>query len=273
MMFLLLITHFVYESKIEKIFKNIFSIIIDLIRYLDSHQAILTIILTFFGWLVLLFMGIYHSKKSLKNEAKLKIYEEIMNFKKKIDKSFSIDLAIKLSPHSIQAVLNDMENFENGNLNLIFGEKLEKSYLYWDRYIREIINSITNSHEDLLNYYTYLESWLGVIPNLKPVRDMWFNELKELYTKLWDFNSICISSPLGDPIGWKESLLIKAETIISEINEFTGYTEDLNILLHDELISPIFGYKKRERDLSHVKSDISYTTLTKNGFVKKKHFH
>lgn len=238
------------------------------VDYLDKHQGPLTII----GWGILLWLGLYHSKKSLKNEVKIKIYEDLLDTKNSFDKTFCIDLALKISPYEINSVIRDMENFDADKKYLITKSIYDSSYVYWNVYLRELSKITSDSHQDLLKYYSRLERWLGVIPNLKKVRDLWFQTSSDLYEKLWKFNSTHLITPIGNKDqSWKENALKEAKELEEEVNKFIGYTEDLNILIHDYLLSPIFKYKKKKRDLSYMKNDIEYTALTKKGFVQQKH--
>lgn len=238
------------------------------VAYLDAHNGFLTII----GWLVLLWLGLYHSKESLKNEIRLKIYEDLLDTKNAFDKSFCIDLAVKISDFELNRVIRDMENFDNNKKYLITSGIYENSYIYWNLYFRELSNMISTSHEDLLRYYNRLERWLGVIPDLKEVRDLWFKTSQELYGKLWNFNRDHLTAPINQKDkSWIDNSLKHAKDLSGEVSKFIGYTEDLNILIHDNLLSPIFKYKKKKRDLSFMEKDIEYTALTQKGFVQQKY--
>jgi|CXWL01.1.fsa_nt_gi hypothetical protein len=248
--------------------EQIYNIASTTVTYLDAHQGLLTIA----GWIVLLWLGLYHSKQSLKNEVRLKIYEDLLDAKNGFDKSFCIDLALKTSPFELKSVIKDMENFDADKKYLITKGIFENSYIYWNVYFRELTKVVGDSHEDLLRYYNRLERWLGVIPDLKEVRDLWFRTSSDLYKKLWNYNSTHLATPIGKKDeAWKEDALRDAEALNAEVHRFVGYTEDLNILVHDYLLSPIFKYKKRRRDLSFMEKDLEYTALTKRGFVQQKY--
>jgi|GEM_PF-6670872 len=251
---------------------DIISIGNKVVLYLDTHQGLLTVILTLLGWCVLLWLGLYHSKKSLRNEARLKIYEDLMSVKNRLDKSFSLDLATKITSYSLQRVIDDMEHFDSDKKYLITSGIHENSYMYWNLYFRELSNFIGDSNEDILLYYTRMEMWIGIIPELKEVRDLWLEKTTELYTKLWSYNQKHIATPIGaKDQSWKQNALKEIDELRTELDKVTGYTEDLNILIHDHLLAPIFKYKKKERDLSFITRDMEYIALTKKGFIQKKH--
>jgi hypothetical protein len=239
---------------------------------LDKHEGITITILTIIGWLVLLWLGLYHGKKALKNEAKLKVYEDLADAKNAIDQSFSITLSLKVSAFSLESVIADMKHFDEKKNYLITTGILENSYMYWNRYFRELADVISLSHADLLIYYNRLERWIGVIPGLKGMRDHWFKISGELYRKLWDFNMNHMGAPtFKDGHPWRENAIKELTEINSEVNRFTGYTEDLNIRIHDDLLAPIFGYKKKKRDLEFMQTDVEYTELTPKGLKKRKY--
>lgn len=251
---------------------HIISIGNNVVFYLDAHQGLLTLCLTILGWFVILWLGLYHSKKSLQNEAKLKIYEDLMSVKSRVDKSFALDLASKTTSYSLQRVIGDMDHFDSDKKYLITSGIHQNSYMYWNIYFRELADLIGDSHEDVLLYYTRLEMWLGVIPELKNVRDLWFTKMSELYEKLWEFNRNYLGTPIGaKDTSWKDNALKEIDELRTEIDKVTGYTEDLSILVHDHLLTPIFKYKKKERDLSFMTKDVEYTALTKKGLIQKKH--
>lgn len=251
---------------------NIISIGSKVVFYLDNHQGLLTVILTIAGWIFILWLGLYHSKRSLQNEARLKIYEDLMSVKSRVDKSFTLDLASKMTSYSLQRVIDDMNHFESDKKYLITSGIHQNSYMYWNIYFRGLTDLIGDSHEDILLYYTRLEMWLGVVPELKQVRDLWFTKTGELYERLWKFNQNHLAAPIEAKDGsWKENALKEIDELRTEIDIVTGYTEDLSILVHDHLLAPIFKYKKKERDLSFMNKDVEYTALTKKGIVQKKH--
>lgn len=204
---------------------------------------ILSVIITVIGWVVVFILGMKQQKKHLRNTAKMKIYEEFCLLKKEIDKA-NIDLSIMLGKYGLPFL--DM-SFKKDKNNPI--QANSNALTVWQTYVSKLGNMNSNFTETYLKLWNHSEAWIGLIPQLKIAKKELFEiQLHSLSNELSKHIQYLQNQSMEE-FYWekwsKEEIENKSDEVRNKFDEIAcGYIDDYISLIHNRLISPIFGYKK-----------------------------
>lgn len=238
-----------------------------LLNIIDDHQGFLLVVLTVIGWLAVFWLGLRQQRKLLQDQAKMEVYKELSILKQSLDNIFSIDLAV-FAEHTATFVFIEMDGAEK---NIYTNPRFSKPYEYWLDYTSKLGEKISRFSEEYLKFMIRVETWISIMPELKSSKGILFNELNILNNKLWEHQRYLQSLDTTKWRTWKEDVIKKANEIGDEITVNVGYLDDFMGLIHNELLSSIFGHPIEARNLSHLNKEVVYKALTKNGIVEKTH--
>jgi hypothetical protein len=226
--------------------------------FVETTVDFLPILITIIGWGVIFYL----QKRQIRDNAKIKIYEELQDLKKNID-----DININFAFISSGLLFLDMEWAENSSNPT----KLKMSaFEHWMRYTTQLNEQISNFTFAYLNFLNHIEMWMGVMPRLKKAKNTLFTEFRKLNKKLSDHQLYLLELEYDWKIWDQEDIKKHFKEINSEFDAAgTGFVDDFMVLVHNLLVSPIFGYKKRHREnFANLEKLKSYKILTIDGLVE-----
>jgi len=222
---------------------------------------IITILLIIVGWFVVFGFGLRQQKDLLKNNAKIKVYEELYKLKEIVDEEGG-NLDILYNSFSIPFL--GMKNA---------GEK-SKALDLWNEYLQNLNKRIYIFTGAYLKFWTHVEKWIGVMPELKKAEEELFVvQLRKLIRDLNDhldyLRNISISH-----YNWEEwdqkDIKERSEKISNEFHQIAvAFLDDFMVEIHNSLLGPILDYKKKPRE-NFDKMPQKYKILTKDGIKQIK---
>jgi len=237
--------------------------VVDIIK--NNLPIIILLGVSVLGWFVVHQLGVYQQRQQLKNEARLRVYSELYSFKKKVDEdTTTLGLALK---NSTVLLLMSFENKRDGDKSTNNLKALD----LWRKHVSDLSeasSSFTNSYIDL---WLHAEMWIGILPQLKVAhKELFENQLKQLQGRLHQYINYLQNQSIKE-FYWdkwdKDEITKRSEEIRDVFDEIaSGYIDDYMVLIHNRLVSPIFGYKKQPREnFANMRKVKEYFILTEDG--------
>jgi hypothetical protein len=229
-----------------------------------SSKGILTVI----GWILVFMLGLKASKIQQRNAARLEIYKELYQLKLKIDKD-SVSLGLLLWEFAPPFMYMDWA--EKGSPTA----EGKKPYELWMEYNKQIISANSEFSENYQKFYSQVNMWITVMPELRDAKNILFKEFSSLSDAIWEHVNY-LREVLTNESDWKkwnqEEIKTKAKEIREKYDQVAVvYLNDFMDCVHDELIAPIFNQKKIVREDFNYKKPIVSKTLTKEGIKEIKY--
>jgi len=221
------------------------------------------VILIIVGWLAVFWFSLKQQKEQLKNNTKLKVYEELYDFKKELDEK-SNDLGILLNPFSIPFL--DMEYVDR---TIPPSQRNFQALKFWNKYLRKLSERTSAFVGAYLKFWIHCEMWIGVIPKLKKAKKELFEiQLSQLTNKLYKHHQYLQNLQIQN-YWWekwdREDIKRRTEKISEEFDQIAiGYVDDFMVEIHNILISSLIGYKKITRE-NFKNLPKNYKVLTQDG--------
>lgn len=231
----------------------------------ENWYSVATLILAVVGWFIAYKFGLKQQTNILKENWKLKVFE--IFWKKRESVSAAI-INFSTTVQQIGAVFIIMGSFEKmakiGGNAIREQEGRENAIKKFNEYTNELHDKHSLFNEEYLSLWRMFETWIHVMPRLETAYQTLISEyriISDQAQKHFDYTSTL------DPYSWhewdqkhiKELCNVQQERLM----DLLIYTEDIMGLIHDELIGPIFEYKKKPR----IPQDGRHKVLTKNGLV------
>lgn len=217
------------------------------------------------GWFIIYLLNSRQQKISLKNNAKIKIYEELSKLVKNY-KEISIELSVSLNNFSPPFLR--MEYVDKSI------EKVQRNYegiKIWQKYVEKLGKEITSFNTSYLEIWDYITYWDSAILGLKNMtKDLFWNRYGELIKNLWEFQRY-LQSLSQKEFYWEQwdrkEINLKFEEINKKLIENIGYFDDFMTDVHNILVGEIFAhYKKKRENFANLPE--SYNVLTEKGIKK-----
>ena len=231
--------------------------------------TLITWALIIIGWFVVFYLGLKQQNKLLKNNAKMKVYEELYELKKSIDE-VSINLGLLFNPYSIPFL--EMKHVDK---SLEPSQRSLKSLEIWRKYLDKISRQTYTFTTAYLKLWNHIDMWIGVVPELKKAKKEFFEiHLKALTDDLNKHHSYLQNLSL-ESYNWEkwgqEDIKQKSQEISEKFDKIAvAYLDDLMVEIHNSLIGPILGYKKIPRE-NFANMPRRYKILTKKGIREVEH--
>ena len=224
----------------------------------------LTLAASVVGWFVVSGLGLRQQKQQLRNEAQMKVYEELYSLKKNIDKQ-GIILGLALR-HNLPFL--EM-SFKSRNPNKVEGNSQALSI--WLDYVSGLSGAIYEFYIAYQKRWADSEMWIAVMPQLNTAMNELFEvHLNNLSKELSEHMSYLQKQSTGEWY-WEKwnrgEIERKAKEISDLFNELAiGFIDDYMGLIHNRLVASIFGYRKKPREtFANLDKVASYRILTEQG--------
>ncbi len=227
-------------------------------------------LITILGWFLIFLLNSYGEKKNLKNKAKMKIYEELYNYKKDLDEA-ALSLDLLLNPFCIPFL--EMKYSDRS----IPPDKINlKALEVWRKYLENLSEKTYLFVGAYHKLWTHFKMWIGVMPELSEMYKEFFEvQLQELTKNLYKHHKYLQDLSIKN-LYWEtwnqEEIKEKSKELAKEFDQIAvGYLDDFLVEIHNYLIEPILENKIIYRtDFKNLPE--RYKILTKNGIqeVKRK---
>jgi len=248
----------IFVENIEMTIMVIANLVLATIDYFDKHQGLLTIL----GWFAIFIFGLRQQRKALADEAKMKVYEELSLLKQDFDRSFSINFVVSVGS-SISFTFLAIK----GSGGLAYPRK---DYEYWLDYVGKLQQEWDLAFADFSRFHDKATTWMNVMPDLERAGKILYKEFIGLMEDV-NAHTLWLRRQQASSLGlWEKDAEERAKKLTEKIDQFTNLMEDFLNLVHNEIITPIFSYK-RKKDFSHIQREFNYKILTKSGIVECVH--
>ena len=233
-----------------------------LLTFPDFIKNNLNTTLIIMGWYVAFITLIKGQDNNLKNQSKIKIYEELSNIKSELDE-VSIKLSIAIMPFSLpwsELLIARIDNRGEDFINI------------WQNYIKKIYETRSEFTSSYRKLWKYCDVWIGLIHPLENTKNTLFKELGEAESKISPIIKILQDKTL-DIRNWESWDKTELEGILKTLsNELDitifNYPEQFMTLVHNELVTPILGYKAKPF-IPKLTAGSKYKILTENGVEER----
>ena len=243
----------------------------DSINFLLTNKDIVNFALIFIGnilvvvgWIIVFWLGLSQQKKQLQNNAKMKIYEELYEIKKELDEC-SVGLGLKFTKFSLPFLAMSWEKEPNANL---------KALEHWRKYLMEISEESYSFSKIYSKLWNHSEMWISAMPELKKAKKELFEKQLNNLSKKISAHHIYLQNLSIKQFNWKlwnrQEIEKKHEEVNSLFNAIAcGYVDDYLALIHNRLVAPILGHRKKLREnFANLDKAKEYYVLTEKGLEK-----
>lgn len=215
------------------------------------------ILITVIGWVIVYWLNIKQQKENLKNNLSIKVYEEFWKFRT----DFHNNILSFDKPPFILMNLSKIQIFKSDEIM----EK-QKAIRYLMLYLDEIKNKKIKFSNVFMNFWRSLETWMCLMPDLEKAKNDLTREYLGVIKASEEYMRHLQKLEKDNWEKWnQEDLEKRSEIASSEALNLYCYIEDMMLLIHDELVSPLFKNKIPKRQPIGKQSCI----LTKKGLVYK----
>lgn len=219
--------------------------------------SFILILITVIGWIIVYQLNLKQQKENLKDTLKVKVYEEFWGFRT----DFQKNILTAYEPPFILMKPVRISVFKYDEL-----EEKQRAVNYFIGYLDELISDKKRFMNIFMSFWRSLETWTCLIPELEKAKNDLTREYMGVNKKL---NGHIGYLQKLDRYKWEEwnqeDIKIKSKNVSQEVFDLYCYIEDMMVLIHDELVSPLFGIKKPARQPIGKRSCV----LTKKGLVYK----
>lgn len=226
-------------------------------------NLIIIISLNIIGWFVVFKLNLRQQDKKIKDEAKMKVYNEFWSLRKHLQESSSGLMAlIQSKPFILMDSTSILGSVTKNELDILKGE--HQSWQDWNEYMSELNTKINLFKAIHLDFLRNIEMWIHIMPKLEVAKDILFSEQTIINEKISEHYNFLQNLNVQK---WKEwdqkEINSKSAKVWEDIVNFLFYVEDMMVLIHNNLVSPIFGYKK----LIRKPTDYKFKVLTEDGLI------
>lgn len=219
----------------------------------------------FLGWLIIFSINVKTQKISLKNNAKMKIYEELSKLVKNYNK---ICIVLGVSLNKFSAPFLQM-GFIDRNLDPI--QRNYEGIKIWQGYTVKIGKEISDFSEAYLEVWNYLTYWDSAIPKLKNMqKELFWKQHKKLVDELWEFQRY-LQGLSQREFMWEKWNRKEIDSKFDEMDEKfvknSAYFDDFITEVHNVLVGKIFSHCKKKRE-NFANLPEEYEILTIKGIKK-----
>jgi hypothetical protein len=230
-------------------------------------SSAITIIIAVAGWAILYFVNLRQQKILLKNNAKMKIYEELSRLVANYNKQ-SIKLSVSLN--RIDIVFFQM-SYVDKNTDAV--ERNYKGIKIWQKNTELLGKEISTFSDAYLEVWDYITYWISAMPKLKNMnKELFWDRYGKLSKDLWEFQRY-LQGLSQKEFYWekwnKEDVKSELKKINEKVDDNSGFFDDLITDIHNILVGKIFGHYKKKRE-NFANLPVLYDILTSNGIKKIK---
>lgn len=239
---------------------------------IGAVMGLVSVVLTVVGWGVIFYFNLRQQKKLLQDTLKIKIYQELYELKKEVD-SKAIILGVLFNSFSLP-----LREMEHASKLISCSENVMTCFNIYQSYVQKFNNEISDFTISYHNFWARADMWIGVVPKFKLAKTLLLKEFNALINRLNEhqhyLSGLSRHTTLSPVFGYSfpEEDLIKKTKIIEEDFDITvSYLDDFMGLIHNSIVTPIFGYSKKPREEFNIKKTIKFKILTEDGFVEKEY--
>ncbi|MFZ2205205.1 MAG: hypothetical protein WAV23_01290 [Minisyncoccia bacterium] len=239
----------------------------------DMDNNLIVIILALVGWIISLFLQNINIKQQLKTEIKYDVYKQLVILHKETQDSLALFMAkarppfILMESSMISFNLNLKKEYKGEWIPYTESDCILEGGAKWNSFISEMNNTYFNFGDKYVSMLYILSDWMAPIKNLNEVKDTLTKEINVIKNNISkNINILQMYSSKNDH-DWRKWNKEEVEKITNDISNdaqsIGSYIGDFMVLIHNELLSEYFKYKRPIRKTF----DEKYKVLTKKGIV------
>lgn len=237
----------------------------------QGFLALIGLVLTMLGWVVLFRLSLVQQKKHLKNEAKMKLYQEIGELVNNTNE-MSYRLGTYFNGGALPFIRMDATQIGvSAGVTTKVKADLDAANI-WLEYKKEFFDMYMAWSDTYRKLWVHIETWLNVMPSLEIAKDELFKEFGILSKQISDYNNYLNVFSTSNWSQWpRDEMRAKANEAGKDFTDIAiGYLNDFFDLVHNQLIRKIFRGKKKQRGpRTFLYRPINVKILTKQGLVEK----
>jgi len=237
----------------------------------NADPSLIAIMIAVVGWIIAIILQNFNIKQTLKTEIKYDIYKQLVILHKETQDLLA-NLIGKSSPPFI-LMESSMISFNLGLKKEFKGEWIPYTEMdcilegkkKWDSFLSELMNTKFAFVDKYIGILYVFSDWMAPIKNLSKLKDTLVKEI-DIKRSSIDKNLNSLQS-LTAEYDWRKWDQVKIKEILGNIQNNTQdivmYLSDFMVLVHNELLSKYFNYRRPTRKTF----DEKYRVLTKSGMV------
>lgn len=240
-------------------------------KKLDNN--LIAIILALFGWIFALILQNINTKQQLRAEIKYDVYKQLVSLHKETQDSLAVLMAkarppfILMEASMISFDLKLKKEYKGEWIPYSESECLFEGTTKWNSFINDMNSAHFNFGDKYVSMLYILSDWMAPIKNLEETKNILTKEINlirdNIYKNIKIFQMYSTTSD-NDWRKWnKEEAKNMANDISNDAQLIGSYISDFMVLVHNELLSGYFKYKRPTRKTL----DEKYKVLTKKGIV------
>lgn len=234
----------------------------------DQKLQLLNSLLIILGWFAVFWFGIRQQRINTTDTAKLKVYEDIWKQRSTLQDSLNqLLVQIQSGPPFVQMEsATILGNVTKDPQHISQGQQDALGRL--NNYLDVFQNAQFTFSKQFLDFWRSLEMWMHVMSKLETAVKTLSSEYSTVQDKINNLALFVISLDRWNWRAWDRVIIKqKYDNVWQDLFNLGLYIEDLMGLVHNELVSSMFGYTIDYRK----PNDSRYKILTKEGLsmVKK----
>lgn len=220
--------------------------------WIGANSQPLTVCLIILGWFLVYWFNRRIQDRQIKNNACREVYKELYYTCKNAKHSLGLLEIHLISPiFSIMNLLKLNAETSSGNSSgeiRNIEEAKKKNTQSWNEYLNKLDSQITELSTVFTSLGTSIDMWMHLMPNIREPR----NNLTKQSAKV--FEEIFKTSETLHLLEWEAleiNAVMKIESDLKQLSKRISILQDevnkIQVLIHNNLITPIFGYKMQNR--------------------------
>lgn len=256
---------------LDYISNNFMGRFLNLFKNIDNNLVV--IILAVIGWVIALILQNINIKQQLKTEIKYDVYKQLVILHKETQDSLALFMAkarppfILMESSMISFNLNLKKEYKGEWIPYTELDCLLEGGIKWNSFIADMNKEYFDFSDKYVSMLYILSDWMAPIKNLNEVKDILIKEINVIKNNIYkNINILQMYSSKNDH-DWRKWNKEEVEKITNDISNdaqsISSYIGDFMVLIHNELLSGYFKYKRPTRKTF----DEKYKVLKKEGLV------
>lgn len=204
--------------------------------------------ITVIGWFIVAYLGIHLQNRLLKDNERMKVFEEIWRSRKAMsDSSAGLTSLIQSKPFIVMKPISPPAALA-GDLERQAREQ-QRSWDYWQKYMKDLFDRKLAFEDAVLDFLRMLEMRSYAFPQLNTAIKTLLSEYRGVTSGMNEYYSFLQRLSVYQWETWDQADIERqSNTIWEKVLDFGSYASvDMMNLVHNHLVSGYFKHKKSLR--------------------------
>ncbi len=236
---------------------------------------IVTIAIAVAGWVIALVLQWWNIRREHQVEVRYDIYKQLVSSRRLVQDAISKLSSrtgtpfILMDSHMIPFDLKLEKDFKGVYIPYTEFECVFKGEQEWAKFVQTSMDSYFDYVRKYLSFMSVIEDWSAAVKSLLPTQKILFEEVNRINNEILEDLKTLQGYPQKYGHDWRTWERPLADAIVQRVsdNSFTVgvYISDFMTLIHNQLLSGYFGYRKSLRKTLYSQHKV----LTQKGFEVK----